>query len=194
MARGQKHHYIPIFYLKQWARTDGRLCEFSRPRDSVKARFVHPTGTGYVRGLYEIDDPDPDKVNVIEELILKPHDGMAAEALQCLVRDIDFTHDRMRQAWTQFLLSLVVRYPEAVGELKRLIAENVERMYQQSRKPGDPETITEYEAKLGTNEFPRVHGRLMMDLIQDSKVGHPGEQLWEAGNRRRSNNRWALSM
>jgi hypothetical protein len=36
MSKQGRHHYIPIFYLKQWARDDGMLCEFSKPYDSVK--------------------------------------------------------------------------------------------------------------------------------------------------------------
>jgi hypothetical protein len=52
VGKGEKHHYIPQFYLNRWAGTDGRLCEYSRPYDIVKPKFVHPSGTGYERGLY----------------------------------------------------------------------------------------------------------------------------------------------
>jgi hypothetical protein len=38
MAVGQKNHYLPVSYLKQWAGPDGRLCEFSRRHKVVKAR------------------------------------------------------------------------------------------------------------------------------------------------------------
>jgi hypothetical protein len=52
MSSEPKHHYIPVFYLKQWAQTDGQICEFSRPYKEVKPRRTYPDGTGYVRGLY----------------------------------------------------------------------------------------------------------------------------------------------
>jgi hypothetical protein len=39
----QKHHYIPEFYLKQWAGSDGRLCEFNRPHKKVVAQMKHPS-------------------------------------------------------------------------------------------------------------------------------------------------------
>jgi hypothetical protein len=32
-----KHHYIPVFYLKQWTNRDGILCEYSRKYKEVKA-------------------------------------------------------------------------------------------------------------------------------------------------------------
>jgi Protein of unknown function (DUF4238) len=54
MSKEGKHHYIPVFYLKQWAGADGRICEFSRPYDRVKARRVFPDATAYVHGLNKI--------------------------------------------------------------------------------------------------------------------------------------------
>jgi Protein of unknown function (DUF4238) len=170
--KGQKHHYIPVFYLKQWMGSNERVCEFSRPRDRGKTRYVHPDGTGYVRGLYAIDDLDPSVVNAIDNMFLKPSDGMAAEALHCLLREKPFTHPvRMRYAWTPFLLSRLLRFPEPIGQMKRTLRENVERMYIEHRKPEEPETFAEYEAALGTNELARLHGKLMMDLMQNSKMG-----------------------
>jgi hypothetical protein len=50
--KDQKHHYIPEFYLKQWAGPDGRLCEFSRPYKRVLPRMTHPGGTGFSRGRF----------------------------------------------------------------------------------------------------------------------------------------------
>jgi hypothetical protein len=171
-SKGQKHHYIPVFYLKQWMGAGKTVCEFSRPRDRVKTRSPHPDGTGYVRGLYAIDDLDPKVVNAIEDMFLKPSDGMAAEALQCLLREAPFTHPiRMRHAWTRFLLSLLIRYPEAITQMKSQLHENVEQIYLKTRQPDEPETFAEYEAIHGTNELARVHGKLMMDLMLDSKMG-----------------------
>src|SRR5581483_4429623 len=169
--KGQKHHYIPVFYLKQWMGKN-TVCEFSRPYDRVKTRSPHPDGTGYIRGLYAIDDLDPNVVNAIEDMFLKPSDGMAAEALHCLLREVPFTHpERMRHAWTRFVLSLLIRYPEAIAQMKKQLRENVEKIYEQTRNPDEPPTFAEYEAKLGTNELARVHGKLMMDLMLDSRMG-----------------------
>jgi hypothetical protein len=56
MKEGDKHHYLPKFYLKQWATgLDGRLCEFSMPYDTVKPKRVHPDGTGYEPDLYNFN-------------------------------------------------------------------------------------------------------------------------------------------
>ncbi|WP_213249875.1 DUF4238 domain-containing protein [Bradyrhizobium sp. sBnM-33] len=51
-----KHHYIPVLYLKQWAKAGGRFTEFSRPpgRSVVEPRGTGPKGTGFRRGLYRL--------------------------------------------------------------------------------------------------------------------------------------------
>ena len=46
MKEGDKRHYIPKFYLKQWALTGGKLCEFRKPREKVVDRMRDPDGTG----------------------------------------------------------------------------------------------------------------------------------------------------
>lgn len=54
---GQKHHYIPELYLKQWAGTDGRLYEYARPHNKVKAQMKHSGGTGIPLPSYPIPSP-----------------------------------------------------------------------------------------------------------------------------------------
>ena len=55
--------------------------------------------------------------------------------------------------------------------MKTDLRQNVEKMYLKTRKPEEPPTFAEYEANLGTNELARVHGKLMMDLMLDSRMG-----------------------
>jgi hypothetical protein len=172
MADGEKHHYLPVFYLKQWAGPDGRLCQFSRPYGSVKPKRVHPDGTGYVRGLYAIEDIDPEVINAIEKKFLKPADGLAADVLQDLLHDKPFRRPGpMRASWSRFVLSLMIRYPEAIAEMKRQLRENVASMYLQTREEHEPATFKEYQALHGSTELARLHGKLIMDLMQDSRMG-----------------------
>ena len=152
MSKEGKHHYIPVFYLQQWADARSRLIEFSRqgPDRAVKTRPTSPSGTGYVRGLYRMDDIDPNVVNAIEILFLKPSDGLAAEALQCFLEEREFPNSGpMRTSWSRFMLSLMIRYPEAVAHMKIRLRANVEKMYEQTRKPDEPATFAEFEATQG---------------------------------------------
>jgi hypothetical protein len=171
-AKGEKHHYLPVFYLKQWAGPNGQLCEYRRPYREVKPRRVHPDGTGYVRGLYAIEGLPPETANVIETQFLKPADGLAAEAMRALTNDQPFAKPaEMRTSWSRFVLSLLLRYPESIEEMKRRLRENVERMYAATKKETDPPTFKEYEALHGTDDMLRLHGRMLLDLMQDSKMG-----------------------
>ena len=65
-GKGDKHHYSPVFYSKEWAGPDRRLCEYSRPFKLVKPKRVHPDGTGYERGLYTVPSNNPRVAEFIE--------------------------------------------------------------------------------------------------------------------------------
>lgn len=121
---GDKHHYVPKFYLKQWVGEDGRLCEFSRPykpqdghlaprRPPVKARWVAPDGTGYLRGLNTFARLRPELADMLERRFFKTVDNDAAVLLEKLNRDcVDFT---TRSEWSRFLMAQMHRSPEASG-------------------------------------------------------------------------------
>jgi hypothetical protein len=51
MSDPEKHHYLPVFYLKQWAALDGRVIRYFRPNSQVVAHPIAPKNTGYEQGL-----------------------------------------------------------------------------------------------------------------------------------------------
>jgi hypothetical protein len=65
----------------------------------------------------------------------------------------------------------MLRHPEAVELMKRQLRENVQTVYEKTRKPDEPATFAEYEALHATQDMARVHGKLLMDLMQDSRMG-----------------------
>ena len=80
---GEKHHYLPVFYLKQWAGKDGRLCEFSRPYKNVKPKFQG--GNALVResdhAKYEVDyvTIEPGKLHQGENTITLVQSNMKSD-------------------------------------------------------------------------------------------------------------------
>jgi len=121
----QKHPYIPVFYLKQWAGPDGRLCEFRRPYKEVKPRMTHPDGTGYVRGLYTFGDLPPGTADFLEQRFLLRADDRAYAALCLLLADnVDFDNDT-KSAWSRFLMTLFHRNPERIAHLKTSLTTNL---------------------------------------------------------------------
>src|SRR6185503_3009442 len=104
----QKHHYIPEFYLKQWAGPDGRLVEFRRRHfDRVKPRLTHPGGTGYVRGLYSVQGAPPHVKDILEDRFMSVADGIAAASLQIMLNENVVPTGPEKAGWTRFMMSLL---------------------------------------------------------------------------------------
>lgn len=177
---GPKHHYIPVFYLKAWIGADGRLCEFSRPFDSVKALRKAPTATGFVRGLYNIPGLPSDKTGVLETHFLSLADDWAARAHQILLisdRTVDFHDIRTRAGWARFIYSLVLRTPEYLqrGEVKLReqaieTVESVRNQYPILRRPNDPENFDEFKERFLANPANTSIKRFLHRLIDSKKV------------------------
>lgn len=174
----QKHHYIPEFYLKQWAGLDRRLCEFSRPYRGVVAQMKHPGATGYSRGLYTISGAPANLADVFENKFMSIADGQAAEALRTMINEHLVPSGRQKAAWTRFIMSLWYRTPEGVERslqamrktyLAELIKENRAK-YQEEKKPGDPETIEEYIAPHEENILSRTTIDHLLTIIQSERV------------------------
>jgi hypothetical protein len=120
----QKQHYIPQFYQKRWVGPDGRLCEYNRPYDIVKARMVYPAATGYQAGLYTIKDVAPNIANHTENVFLADADNGAADALAKFFEPNYVWEPKPRSAWSRFVMSLMHRTPERVERLKQLVEQD----------------------------------------------------------------------
>ena len=49
MSQPNRHHYLPVFYLKRWAGACGRVWRYYRPHDGVVALEVGPAFTGFTK-------------------------------------------------------------------------------------------------------------------------------------------------
>src|ERR1700730_13140537 len=108
MTLGRKHHYIPVFYLKQWCGPDRRLCEYSCPFETVIARRKYPTETGFERGLYTLNAHSPAVAEIVEDRLMRQTDNYAALAHQLLLQnDIAGLDAAARSGWARFVLSLM---------------------------------------------------------------------------------------
>jgi hypothetical protein len=121
---GQKNHYLPVFYLKQWCSPrDGRLCEYSRPHEKVKPRRTYPSGTAYERGLYTFDNLPPLISDFLEQQFLLRADDRAHLALRGLIAgSVDFDTET-RSAWSRFIMTILYRNPEGVALIKAKLAD-----------------------------------------------------------------------
>ena len=184
-GKGEKHHYIPVFYSSEWAGLDGRLCEYSRPYREVKPQRKHPDATGYVRGLYTVPQNDPHVSEYIERHFFRITDNGAAAVAQDLRADrrIDwFNMDR--SSWSRFIISLMLRNPEYVA---RMAAEVVgfyartdnEEKYQELRGPSDPATFEEYVAQRTFHPAGRMSAYALQTIIDSPTMGgHLNKMRW----------------
>ena len=118
--KGQKHHYVPVFYLSQWAGPDGRLCEFCRRYRGIEARPTFPDGTGYLRGLNTFSRLPPRLADFLENSFFQKVDNDAALVLQELLKDKLPTDRSSTSAWSRFLMTLfIVRLKAWLGLLRR---------------------------------------------------------------------------
>jgi Protein of unknown function (DUF4238) len=175
-----KHHYIPVFYLKQWKGGDGRLCEYSKPYKKVVPRRTSPDGTGYVRGLYRLPNVSDDKAEVVETIYMKSVDDGAARALRILLDDSggpSQMDDRMKTYWARFLHCLILRNPEYISAMSALLARNVgdyvdavKDSYEKERRPTDPPTFEEYKAQFIANPLNTFAPRIINRIVDNQNI------------------------
>ena len=179
MSKEGKHHYIPVFYLKQWAGGDGRIFEFSKPYDRVKPRRTILTAPDMCTALTPFQACQLHDAQYLENVFFKFTDNYAAIALRVLLSDPPwhFTTE-VRSAWSRFLMSLIVRNPELV-EKHRAAAEalfkaalpEIEADYAKRRASTDPATYIEYARIYSPNPAGRIFARLMQRVIDSEFSG-----------------------
>ena len=179
MSKKGRHHYIPVFYLKQWAEDNGQVCEFSKPYDRVKPRRTHPDGTGYYDGLNTVEGLPPDEAQFLEEVFFKIADDAAARALRILFTPSPWSLTRVeRSGWSRFILSLMIRNPQSVRKHKevalalfRKVLSRIEESYARDHGPNDPPTYAEYARIHGPNPEGRTIVRVLQSLFDNAEIG-----------------------
>ena len=150
----KKHHYIPVFYLKRWAGSDDRVCEFSIPyKTKIKPRRVFPSMTAYEAKLYQLNGFPENLAQQVEANFFQKVDCCAANVLA----EVEATNGKVtwdadkRSNWTRFILSLLLRCPEDLPLLRKKFlseftrtADIDEDRYRVIRDLGDPETFSRF--------------------------------------------------
>lgn len=124
MSEPTRHHYIPVFYLKQWTGGDGRLCEYSRPYMETKVKRKHPAATAYVDNLYTVPGLRMEQTQFVEKQFMQTVDSGAAQAMTALLKQTEPATenepDWMRVIyWARFIYSLSLRNSEQIRAVQR---------------------------------------------------------------------------
>ncbi|ESY98059.1 DUF4238 domain-containing protein [Mesorhizobium sp. LNHC209A00] len=181
MGKPNKHHFLPVFYLKAWAReSDGKLVEFSRPyKDKLKTRFVHPEATGFIKRLYEIRGLSPELAQKVEETFFSPVDSQAADALKQILefKAGDPWKAGRRLAWTRFILSLLFRMPDDIRKLKANVRDDwilsvpdMQERYAEVRRETDPESLVDFLDQQENSVYEQSAMDIAMRMIGHQNV------------------------
>ncbi len=164
MNEPRKHHYIPQFYLKNWNDADRHVACYKRaPTGAIVVDQVTPKSTGYERDLYTLEHLSEELRQAIEKDVTADVDNRAATALQKMVASrstATLTLDD-RLGWAQFLVSLPIRNPEAVADIKETSTKSgMEKAYEEAKKKfpdwaHGEEFRTEFEESVNEDPFTR---------------------------------------
>jgi hypothetical protein len=154
MNAPRDHHFIPAFYLKQWADTNGKLIEYTRKGGKLIPKPVGPRSTGYVRDLYAFPELPSETAQYLEQVFFAYADQKASDALDNHLGVASFPWtSELVTAWSRFVLAIHLRHPDAMPELREA-AKNIwdasgvdyQARYEAVRKSTDPPTFDEYLA------------------------------------------------
>ena len=119
MKMPRDHHYIPIFLLRQWTNSAGKLIEYSRKHNRFIGKLVGPAGTAFERDLNAFPELPAEQSQHIESIFLNYSDAIAAKALAIHLGHSDATWDpELRSGWSRFVMGLQHRHPNAMREIK----------------------------------------------------------------------------
>lgn len=97
MSDPRQHHYLPVFYLKQWAGEDGRVHRFSRPFDNtIVTKHVSAKSTAYEEHLYSMTAEGVDPNTQMERSFMSSLDSEAARVLSFWVKTGPSTNGHLR--------------------------------------------------------------------------------------------------
>lgn len=174
------HHYSPVFYQKPWA-VDGRVTRYYRPHKAVVADAKVPKAIGCEDHLYDFEGlPVGAVAPSLESQFFSPVDSRAAVVHQRLLAgELNKLSPQEREDWARFLLSMQLRNPFALAEVKRLAEQNLranldretDPEYQAVRRPGDPETIWEWTQVYEPHVIQNAHKQFLPSLIDHKELG-----------------------
>lgn len=169
MSKEGKHHFIPIFYLKQWTGNDKKICEYKQRYHGVLPKRVYPNHTGYVHGLYSVPGMPPEDAQYVEKRFMQAVDDKASIALRAILdENLADISEPLKIAWASFLYSLTFRSPNVLKRMQTTMDEEIKR--RTTPHPSIPLAAAEIFPSLLSSALV-VRGLLSMEWMATSVKG-----------------------
>ena len=173
------HHFVPIFYLKAWAASDGRVTRYYRPYKDVIASPIGPKYAGCEDYLYTLQGVPPDEQAFLETNFFSPVDSDAAIAHQLLLAGkLNSLTNRQRVNWARFIMSMQIRSPFSLGELQGLADLTMRSKmniddpeFAAAIKSGTRQTMYEWFQQNHPVAITEAHKRFLPGLIDHEELG-----------------------
>jgi hypothetical protein len=168
MNSQNNHHFIPAFLMREWeGGVDGKLSAMRWRRGQVVQDRYKAKSVAKQRHLYAIEKSGPEPNQALErEFMTKMIDDPAALVHAAIVaRGLDCLTEAQQYTWTRFLVSLVLRGPEAVEYVRaRAIAALIEQL------EADPGAFAEERAVVSAPTLRSYIEQQHPDVLND--FGH----------------------
>ena len=148
------HHFIPAFYLKQWADQSGKLIEYTLKHGKLISKPIGPRKTGYQTDLYTFSELPPEAAQYLEQEFFDYADRTASLALDNHLgtRALPWT-DELINAWSRFVVAIDIRHPDTMPELRAKVQQiwnargvTAQKLYNKIKGPEEPASVDEYLA------------------------------------------------
>jgi hypothetical protein len=167
----RNHHFLPVFHLKEWVGADDQLCEMRRVRPGlIVDRRKYPDATGYEKDLYRLDGVPLEKSVEVERTFMHHLDTLAADAMRSLKqRDFLLTNSRLRSTWVRYLLSMLLRVPETVSDMKATMSEAFAAGLEKARETYPEERVSQAAKRLDVPSKAAL--KVLIETINNPRLG-----------------------
>lgn len=173
------HHHVPIFYLSSWCGSDNKLQKFNRVNTKVVTNRVSPKYTAFEPGLYSLTKVSKEKKQFIEKNFMnKEVDDKASLVMKFLINNgSDSLTEKQRSDWSRFLMSLRLRNPELISDLREEATAELKRQlnlapeeYKELAADDDPETLSEWVEDNDTGLVDNFGMLMLPGLINNPEI------------------------
>ncbi len=177
------HHYVPQFLLRAWAENtfDKKIEVFHLDQGRLTFSRLTPKYTGYEEDLYALSKPvvaGIDKQAIEKQLLMRIDNSAARVRLMLEGQGLRGLSVEDRMDWARFLMSLRLRQPAIVDELRQGAAEHLRKslaaqpeQYEELAGLENPPTLEEWTEKNYPGLIENFGMSFFHELVDNPRIG-----------------------